>query len=71
MLFYGKKHWKYILLWSAFLVGNVLGIELYSCNGIYIEMIKDRGLSLETQLKTEFLTPNNGSKKCLEKSLPT
>ena len=34
-------------------------------------MIKDRGLSLETHLKTEFLTPNNGSKKCLEKSLPT
>ena len=29
------------------------------------EMIKDGGLSL----KVEFLPPNNGSKKCLEKSL--
>ena len=32
-------------------------------------MIKDEGLSFETQLKIEFLPPNNGSKKCLEKSL--
>ena len=32
-------------------------------------MIKDRGLSFETQLKIEFLPPHNGSKKCLEKSL--
>ena len=32
-------------------------------------MIKDRGLIFETQLKIEFLPPNNGSKKCLEKSL--
>ena len=32
-------------------------------------MIKDRELSFETQLKIEFLPPNNGSKKCLEKSL--
>ena len=31
-------------------------------------MIKDRGLILENQLKSEFLPPNNGSKKCLEKS---
>ena len=30
-------------------------------------MIKDGGLSFETQLKIEFLLPNNGSKKCLEK----
>ena len=27
------------------------------------EMIKDGGLSFETQLKVEFLPPNNGSKK--------
>ena len=32
-------------------------------------MIKDQGLSFETQLKIEFLPPNNGSNKCLEKSL--
>ena len=32
-------------------------------------MIKDGGLSFETQLRIEFLPPNNGSKKCLEKSL--
>ena len=32
-------------------------------------MIKDQGLSFETQLKFEFLPPNNGSNKCLEKSL--
>ena len=32
-------------------------------------MIKDEGLSFETQLKIEFLPPNNGSNKCLEKSL--
>ena len=32
-------------------------------------MIKERGLSFETQLKIEFLPPNNDSKKCLEKSL--
>ena len=30
-------------------------------------MIKDGGgLSFETQLKIEFLPPNNGSKKCLK-----
>ena len=32
-------------------------------------MIKDEGLSLEIQLKIEFLPQNNSSKKCLEKSL--
>ena len=32
-------------------------------------MKRDGGLSFETQLKIEFLPPNNGSKKCLEKSL--
>ena len=32
-------------------------------------MIKDRGLSFETQVKNEFLPLYNGSKKCLEKSL--
>ena len=32
-------------------------------------MIKYGGLSFETQLKIEFLPPNNGSKKWLEKSL--
>ena len=32
-------------------------------------MIKDGGLSFGTQLKIEVLPPNNGSKKCLEKSL--
>ena len=32
-------------------------------------MIKDGGLSFETQLKIEFLPLNNGSKKCLENSL--
>ena len=32
-------------------------------------MIKDGGLSFETQLKIGFLSPNNGSKKCWEKSL--
>ena len=31
-------------------------------------MIKDGELSFETRLKIEFLPPNNGSKKCLEKS---
>ena len=31
--------------------------------------MKDGGLSFETQLKIEFLPPNNSSKKCLEKSL--
>ena len=30
-------------------------------------MIKDRGLSFETQLKIEFLSPNNGSKKMFGK----
>ena len=34
-----------------------------------MEMIRDGGLSFETQLKVEFLPLNNGSKKCLEKSL--
>ena len=34
-------------------------------------MIKDKGLSFETQLKIEFLPPNNGRKKFLEKSLLT
>ena len=29
-------------------------------------MIKDGGLSFKTQLKSEFLPLNNGSKKCLE-----
>ena len=34
-------------------------------NGIWvIEMIKDGGLSFETQLKIMFLPTNNGSKKC-------
>ena len=33
-------------------------------------MIKEGGLSFETQLKIELLPTNNGSKKCLEKSLP-
>ena len=32
-------------------------------------MVKDGGLSFETQLKIEFLPPNNSIKKCLEKSL--
>ena len=32
-------------------------------------MIKQGGLSFETQLKIEFLPSNNGSKKCLENSL--
>ena len=32
-------------------------------------MKQDGGLSFETQLKIEFLLSNNGSKKCLEKSL--
>ena len=32
-------------------------------------MMKGGGLSFETQLTTEFLPPNNGSEKCLEKSL--
>ena len=32
-------------------------------------MIKDGGLSFETQLKIEFLPPNKCSEKCLEKSL--
>ena len=32
-------------------------------------MIKDGGLSFETQLKIEFLSLNNVSKKCLEKFL--
>ena len=31
-------------------------------------MIKDGGLSFEFQLNIDFLPPNNGSKKCLEKS---
>ena len=31
-------------------------------------MIKDEGLSFETQLKIEFLPPNNGSKKKLWKT---
>ena len=30
-------------------------------------MIKGGRLSFETQLKIEFLTMNNGSKKCMEK----
>ena len=34
-------------------------------------MIKDKGLSFETQLKIEFLPPNNGRKKFLVKSLLT
>ena len=41
-----------------------------NCNEIWVsEMIKDGGLSFETQLRIEFLPPNNGSKKWLEKSL--
>ena len=32
-------------------------------------MIKDGGPSFETQLKIEFLPPNNSSKKCL-KNIP-
>ena len=32
-------------------------------------MIKDGGLSFKTQLKIEFLPPNNGGKKFLEKSM--
>ena len=32
-------------------------------------MTKDGGLSFQTQLKIEFSPPNNGSQKCLEKSL--
>ena len=32
---------------------------------------KRRKISFETQLKIEFLPPNNGSEKCLEKSLFT
>ena len=32
-------------------------------------MIKDGGLSFKTQFEIEFLAPNNGTKKCLEKSL--
>ena len=65
-----KKRWKYILLWSAFLVDNVLGIELQQLqwNMTYWNE-KDESLSFETQLKVEFLPPNKGSKKCLEKSL--
>ena len=31
-------------------------------------MINDGGLTFGTQLKIEFLPPNNSSKKCLEKS---
>ena len=50
---------------------NVLGIELLqwnmeydNYNGIWVIEIKD-----ETQLRIEFLPPNNDSKKCLKKSL--
>ena len=51
-------------------MGNVLGIELNNCNRIrVIEMIKDGELIFQTQLKPEFLPPNDGSKKCSEKSL--
>ena len=32
-------------------------------------MIKDGGLSLETELNIEFLQSNNSTKKCLEISL--
>ena len=32
-------------------------------------MTKNGGLSFETQLKIEFLPPNNGCKQCLEKFL--
>ena len=32
-------------------------------------MKQDGGLSFKTQLKIKFFLPNNGSKKCLEKSL--
>ena len=52
-------------------VDNVLGIKLLqwnmeydNYNGIWVIEIKD-----ETQLRIEFLPPNNDSKKCLKKSL--
>ena len=65
-----KKYWKYIPLWSAFLVDNVLGIELQQLQwNMSYWNDKRQGLSFETQLKIKFLPPNNSSKKCLEKSL--
>ena len=52
-------------------VDNVLGTELLSWNmehgnysGIWVIEI-----NYETQFSIEFLPPNNGSKKCLKKSL--
>ena len=69
MNFQSKKHWKY-LLWSAFLVDNVLGIKLQQLqwNMSYWNE-KDGRLSFESQLKIDFLPSNNDSRKCLEKSL--
>ena len=105
---------KKFLLWSAFLVNNVLGKEnatqwnisywrkitaqkmkfsikdffsicdqIHSFLRIWSHLLKKSSMenfifcavnglklkkSLEIQLKIEFLTPNNGSEKCLEKT---
>ena len=60
-----KKHWKYVLLWSAFLVDNVLETELWQLQW-NMSLWNDKG-SFETQLKIEFLPSHNGSKKMLGK----
>ena len=65
------KNWKYILLWDAFLVDDVLGIEIRLLQWNIIMKCywnkKDGRFSFEIQLKIEFLLANNSSKKCLEK----
>ena len=67
MHFQRKKHWKYVL-WSGFLWINVLKIELWQLQKfVSYWNEKDGRFRFETQLKIEFLPPNNSSKKCIEK----
>ena len=67
MYFQSKKHRKYTLLWSAFLVDNVLREELRQLQwNVSYWNVKDGRLSFETQLKIGFSSLDNCSKKCLK-----
>ena len=54
ILFYSKKHWRWILLWIRFLVDNLLGTEISQLQWIICyRNEKDGQLSFETKLKIE------------------
>ena len=65
-----EKSWKYILLWSAFLVDNVLGIKIQLLQWIWVietKKMEDWALELNWRLTSHYRI--TAIKKCLEKTL--